>query len=50
LRLCLRGNAWSATDLFRTWMPQPLFGSHGFVTSTWRLIAVVADRATGPRP
>jgi DUF1680 family protein len=32
------GNAWSASNLFRTWLPQPLFLRQMFVADTWKLM------------
>ena len=31
------GNAWSETNLYRVWLPQPLFLSQAFTANTWRL-------------
>ena len=32
------GNAWSDTNLFRVWLPQPLLLSQAFVAGTWKLM------------
>ncbi len=32
------GNTWSETNLYRTWLPQPLFLRQAFVTNTWKLL------------
>jgi uncharacterized protein len=32
------GNAWSATNLFRVWLPQPLFLSQAFPSNTWKML------------
>ena len=32
------GNAWSGDNLFRVWMPQPLFMEQAFVANTWKLM------------
>ena len=33
------GNAWSATNLYRVWLPQPLYLSQAFASNTWKLFA-----------
>lgn len=30
------GNEWSETNLYRVWLPQPMFLSHVFVANTWK--------------
>lgn len=40
LRLCdyaSAGNAWSSGNLYRVWLPQPLFLQHAWMPDTWRL-------------
>jgi uncharacterized protein len=32
------GNAWSENNLYRVWIPQPLFLRHAFVADTWKLM------------
>jgi DUF1680 family protein len=32
------GNQWSSDNLFRTWLPQPLFLRHMYPADTWRLM------------
>ena len=32
------GNAWSGENLFRVWLPQPLFMEQAFVPNTWKLM------------
>lgn len=32
------GNQWSETNLYRTWLPQPLFLRDAFVPDTWRIM------------
>jgi uncharacterized protein len=32
------GNAWSETNLYRAWLPQPLFLSQAFVSNTWKTL------------
>lgn len=32
------GNGWSSENLFRVWLPQPLFLRHAYPTDTWRLM------------
>jgi hypothetical protein len=32
------GNGWSSENLFRTWLPQPLFLRQMFPADTWRLM------------
>lgn len=32
------GNAWSGDNLFRVWLPQPLFMEHAYVPDTWKLM------------
>jgi uncharacterized protein len=32
------GNGWNSDNLFRTWLPQPLFLRHAFVPDIWRLM------------
>ena len=55
------GNAWSETNLYRTWLPQPLFLRQAFVTNTWKLLEpgplrpvipaeALARKAPGERP
>jgi hypothetical protein len=32
------GNAWSETNLYRAWLPQPLLLSQAYATNTWKLL------------
>src|ERR1017187_3924840 len=32
------GNAWSETNLYRVWLPQPLLLSQAYATNTWKLL------------
>ena len=32
------GNAWSGEDLFRVWLPQPMFMQEAFIPETWKLM------------
>ena len=32
------GNAWNEGNLYRVWLPQPLFLAHAFVPDTWKLM------------
>ena len=44
------GNLWSESNLFRTWIPQPLYLPHAFVPGTWKLLnANHSYRATIPK-
>ena len=38
------GNLWSETNLFRSWIPQPLYMPHAFVPGTWKLLNATPDR------
>lgn len=40
------GNRWTTDNLFRTWLPQPLFLRTMYVPNTWKLISPEAPRAT----
>jgi hypothetical protein len=42
------GNAWNEKNLYRTWLPQPLFLSHAFCANTWKLLNPAS--AQDPRP
>ncbi|TAN36784.1 MAG: hypothetical protein EPN23_08230 [Verrucomicrobia bacterium] len=43
------GNAWSEKNLYRVWLPQPLFLQQAFVPDTWRLMyPKTAERPTVP--
>ena len=42
------GNAWNDKNLYRTWLPQPLFLSHAFATNTWKMLNPYS--AQDPRP
>jgi uncharacterized protein len=42
------GNGWSETNLFRTWLPQPLFLSHAFVSNTWKTLFPHPQRCVVP--
>jgi uncharacterized protein len=42
------GNAWNEKNLYRTWLPQPLFLSQAFASNTWKLLN--ANSAQEPRP
>lgn len=47
LRMCdyaSAGNAWSAANLYRTWLPQPLYLKDLYVSDTWKLIYPDATR------
>jgi DUF1680 family protein len=41
------GNAWSESNLFRVWLPQPLFLRQAFVPATWKLMAPGAEVRPG---
>jgi len=40
------GNMWTSSNLYRTWLPKPLFLQHAFVADTWRLMYY--DKASRP--
>jgi hypothetical protein len=42
------GNAWSETNIYRTWLPQPLFLSEAFPANTWKLMYPEIARPTIP--
>ena len=42
------GNDWSEKNLYRTWLPQPLFLGNAFASHTWNLLN--PHSATEPRP
>lgn len=35
------GNAFSEKNLYRAWLPQPLFLSHAFIANTWKLTPLI---------
>ena len=35
---CSAGNRWSSDNLYRVWLPEPLFLRNMFVTDTWKLM------------
>ncbi|HOX59927.1 MAG TPA: glycoside hydrolase family 127 protein [Candidatus Paceibacterota bacterium] len=43
------GNAWSETNLFRTWLPQPLWLSHAFPSNTWKMLEPGNARPERPK-
>ena len=49
LRMCdyaSAGNTWSGDNLFRVWLPQPMFMESAFVANTWKLM--YPDNETRP--
>jgi hypothetical protein len=42
------GNAWNEKNLYRTWLPQPLFLGNAFASHTWSLLN--PHSAQEPRP
>ncbi len=43
------GNAWSETNLFRVWLPQPLFLSQAFPSNTWKMLEPGKARPEQPK-
>jgi hypothetical protein len=37
------GNGWSSENLFRVWLPQPLFLRHMYPADTWKLMCPGMD-------
>jgi uncharacterized protein len=42
------GNAWNEKNLYRTWLPQPLFLGQAYASNTWKLLN--PHSAQEPRP
>ena len=42
------GNDWSEKNLYRTWLPQPLFLGNAFASHTWNLLNPHSARGTSP--
>jgi uncharacterized protein len=42
------GNRWSADNLFRVWLPQPLFLRSMYLPNTWKLISPEGERPAIP--
>ena len=40
------GNGWNATNLYRTWLPQPLYMAAAYPADTWKLM--YPDEITRP--
>jgi len=42
------GNQWSENNLYRTWLPQPLFMGNLFIKNTGKVLSPTRTRATVP--
>jgi hypothetical protein len=42
------GNAWSETNLYRVWVPQPMFMGNMYATNTWKVMVPGGQRPTVP--
>ena len=38
------GNQWTPENVYRVWLPQPLFLQHAYPTDTWRLNSVTSGK------
>lgn len=42
------GNGWSETNLYRVWVPQPMFMGNMYATNTWKVMVPGGKRPTVP--